>query len=179
MWVPGFRGAISFGEITIDTDRDGGGEGGLLDHMFDSKLGLDYYLVGKIRYAYDRWQFQADVFEGQIEHATIFNYNGINLTNTKISLLIPRFTAYYRIFELTFKENTGLMRGFVYSGLKVFTTSVKATLPDPITPLDLTTNWAEFLTGVSFSYYLQEFTFTFKTDTAPFKLFSNPSWWFQ
>ena len=71
------------------------------------------------------------------------------------------------------------MRGFVYSGLKVFTTSVKATLPDPITPLDLTTNWAEFLTGVSFSYYLQEFTFTFKTDTAPFKLFSNPSWWFQ
>lgn len=38
--VPGFRGAVTFGDITIDTDRDGGGGGGFFDQFFDSKLGL-------------------------------------------------------------------------------------------------------------------------------------------
>lgn len=181
VWIPGFRGAVSYGEVTIDGGNESGNDGGgILGKIFDSKYGLDYYLVGKVRYSVDKWQFQADIFGGQIEHSTLFSYNGSVLSDTKISVLIPRVLASYRVLDFDLKkENAGTLHAYVYTGLRVFAAGVSSTLPDPMPPMDITTNWTEFLVGGSFSYLWRNFTFTFKADTAPINLFSTPSWWYQ
>lgn len=181
LWVPGFKGAFTLGDITIGGgDNEGNGGDGFFSQIFDSELGLDYYLVGEVRYSVKKWAFFADVFGGQIKHSTIFKYNGETLANTKIEAIIPRLIVSYRILDWDFKnQDAGSLQSYVYTGVKFFHASVNSELPDSIPPLEFTSNWVEPVLGLTLAYYWRKFTIGAKADTAPFKLFSEPAWWYE
>jgi len=183
LWVPGFRGAITFGDITLEIGSGDGDEssgGGLLDHLFDSKLGLDYYLVGKVQYTLGKWQFQTDVFGGQIKHSVIFTYDSSEVSNTKMQVIIPRLIVSYRILDHEFKnEKAGSFRSWIYIGTKFFYAAVESTLPEPIPPIDVSTSWFDPIVGATLSYFRTKLSFSAQFDIAPFHAISSPSWWYS
>ncbi|MCK5137941.1 MAG: hypothetical protein KAR19_19295 [Bacteroidales bacterium] len=175
VWVPGFRGAISWGDVNIT-----GGGGGFLDKIFNSTMKLDYYYVGKVRYSYQKWRLQWDIYGGQIDNSVKFVFQDGSLIDTKIDAIIPRLFVGYRIFDKDFdNEKAGRINSYLYSGARFFNIGILANLPEPFKPLELKTSWVNPIVGISFSYYQGKFTFTSQADIGLIEAFSNPTWWFQ
>ncbi|MEN8229304.1 MAG: hypothetical protein ABFS38_14190 [Bacteroidota bacterium] len=175
VWVPGYRGEISWGDIDIN---GGGGDGGILGKIFDSATKLDYYYVGKVRYSYQKWRFQGDIYGGQIDNSVNFVLQDGSLIDTKVEATIPRVIVGYRIFDKEFDHKKfGRLHSYFYGGARFFNLGILAELPEPSLPLDLNHTWINPIVGLSLSYYLQRFTLTSEADIGLIESLSNPTWW--
>lgn len=176
VWVPGFRGAMSWGNIEIT----GGDGSGFLDNIFDSSTGVDFYFVGKLRYSYQKWRFQWDIFGGQIDNSVKFVFQDGSLIDAKIAAILPRLLAGYRILEKDFdNKNSGSLSSYIYGGIRLYHLGISASPPQPFDPLDLNTTWINPLLGFSFTYNFRKLTLSTQFDIGLIHAFSNSSWWLQ
>jgi hypothetical protein len=177
LWIPGFKGALSYGDINIDGGSGGDG-GGYLKDVFSTSSKLDYFMVGKVRYTWKRLFAQGDVFGGQLDNSVTFTHNNQTLLDTKIELIMPRLFVGYNFVDHSFKEGyAGRLKFGVLTGIRFYYTQIEATLPEPTEPIDLHTSWIDPYLGLALFYDLYKFNFHSQFDLGFRDMATFENWW--
>lgn len=161
VWIPGLRGALAYGDINIEIGGGSGGEDGdgFFKGLFNSASKIDYIMLGRVRYHWDRLFLDADIYGGKIDNSVSFTYNDQVLLETKIELIISRALVGYTFINHPFKnEKAGRIRSFAVAGLQVSYGSLDATLPEPIEPIHTHNTWLDPFMGIGLNYDIYKLT---------------------
>jgi hypothetical protein len=177
LWIPGFKGNFSYGDISIVGD---GNSGDYFSKLFDSKLGIDFYFVGKMGYNFDKWSIQTDVFGGQIRDAIDFSYNTTNIVDVEIFMIMPRLYASYKLYETNImkKENI-LLACWIYGGIKYYHLNINADFAIDILDFEVIKWWIDPIIGYTIKMEISKWAFVFQNDYGGFGIGSDFSWWLQ
>lgn len=176
LWVPGFKGAFTVGDIKISGENTDG----IFNKLFDSKYGLDFYLVGKVRYATQKWRFQADIFGGKINNSVAFKYGSIDISNTNISTIIPRFFVGYKLYSYNLnKKYNNNLNIWINAGLRNYNVYINSELTGIGNAITIRDNWVEPIIGIGIPFYYKGWAFSYYTDIGGFSINSKLSWWMQ
>lgn len=148
LWVPGFRGQISYGEIDFsssgsDKEKD--------VNRLDSDIGLEFYFVGRIAVKYKKIWIQADAFSGKVGSTFTTNSQNENdekeITNIEIQSTIPRLVLGYSVWKKTI-DNYFKIEITPYAGIRYIGFSLQSDTFDAISLIDVKPNWLEPLLGL-------------------------------
>lgn len=124
LWVPGFRGQLSYGDITFDSS---GSTEEKERERVSSALGIDFYFVGRVRFSHRRFHFVADAFAGKIN--SVFTYKILNqekdFAEVAIQGIFPRLSAGYSVARIG-NERTYLIEFIPYVGVRHVNFSLKS-----------------------------------------------------
>ncbi len=182
LWIPGLRGALSYGDIYIDI---GGGspdneEDGVLKQLFSTVTNLDYFMVGRFNYRWRKLFFDADIYGGRIDNSVTFNYNDLTLLETKMELIISRAYVGYTFIDHPFKDgNAGRLKSHAIVGIQYSHTSLDATLPEPIEAIHVKKSWFDPFLGVGLDYSLYKITLGSSFNMGLNGIGSFDNWWFK
>ncbi|MEN8251369.1 MAG: hypothetical protein ABFS32_20735, partial [Bacteroidota bacterium] len=182
LWIPaGFHGYYKWGIIEVDGSGDNDHSGsGILDKIFNSNTGLDYYFVGKLKYSHEKWQLQADVFGGSIVNSVQFMFQDGSIIDTKIATLMPRVLVGYQVLDKAFKQaNAGRVNANIYAGARLFEVDILSKPPFPVPLVVLSSTWVNPVVGSSLGYHIGRFSFSSQFDIGLIDIFSYPTWWLQ
>lgn len=183
VWIPGFRGAISWGELDIiggEGDQGNGDSNGILDKILDSHTKLDYYFVGKVRYSYQKWRLQGDIFGGRIDNSVKFILSDGTPMDTKLTVIIPRVIVEYQILNKSFgNPKAGEISSYLYAGGRLFNVNLFSVYPRQYEPVELNTTWIDPVAGISLFYSRKKLTLSSQGDMKVINPFSHPTWWFH
>jgi hypothetical protein len=116
LWVPGFRGNLSYGDVTFDSS--GSSEEKERERL-SSSLGIEFYFVGRIRFTHKRFHLMADAFGGKIN--SVFTVDILNeerqFAEIAIQGIFPRFIAGYSILRFT-DDNKYRIELIPYAGVR-------------------------------------------------------------
>lgn len=177
IWVPGFRGSFSHGDITIDGE---GQSGDYLSKLFDSDLGLDFYFVGKLGFTLNKWNIQTDVFGGQLKYAVNFKYNNTNLIDVELFTIMPRLYISYNLFDLELRkmQNSDL-KVWIYGGVRYYHVNIKSEFIIDVPKFEIDKNWTDPIIGYTIPFQVSKWTIMLQNDFGGFGIGSNFSWWLQ
>jgi hypothetical protein len=180
LWIPGFKGSFSIGDITIEGE---GQNEDILSKLFDSDIQLEYYFVGSLGVAKNKWQIQGDIFGGRLNDAIEFKHRQNQLVDVTIFSIMPRVFGSYKLFELDFKRKRALISkhleiwgygGFRYVHLNIYT-ETNTILP----AFDITKNWLDPIIGFTVPLTINRFILVFQNDIGGFGLGSDFTYWYQ
>lgn len=180
IWIPGFRGRFSIGDITIEGE---GQNEDILSNLFNSNIGLDYYFVGCIGVTKNKWQIQGDIFGGQLKDAVEFRYNQTQIIDASIFNVTPRIFVSYKFFELDFKRKRALitkhLEFWAYGGCRYFHLNINSEANAIIPAFDITKNWFDPIIGFTVPLTINRLTLVFQNDIGGFGLGSDITYWYQ
>lgn len=181
LWIPGLRGALAYGDINIEIGASSGKDrDGFFKGLFNSATSLDYFMVGRIQYRWDRLFLDGDIYGGKIDNSVSFTYNDQILLGSKIELITGRATVGYAFIDHPFnKGKAGRIRSFGVAGLQLTYGALDANLPDPIEPIHTHNTWLDPFLGIGLNYDIYKLTLgsTFNLGFKGIGTFSN--WWFK
>ena len=180
IWIPGFRGRFSIGDITIEGE---GQNENLLSQFFNSDLGVDYYFVGKVGVTKNKWQVQIDAFGGQLKDAIEFTYSQNQLVDVEVFTVMPRILVSYQILEKDFKRKQALLTKhiefWIYGGCRYFYLNIKSELNAAIPALNIIEDWFDPIIGFTVPLTIRRLTLVFQNDIGGFGLGSDLTYWYQ
>jgi len=164
LWIPGFRGQISYGEIDFSSS---GSENEKEFNKLNSNVGLEFYFVGRIAVQYKKLWIQADAFSGKVGSAfTYTSQNGNDdkeITNIQIQSTIPRLVLGYSVWENS-NENSFKIEITPYAGIRYTGFSLQSDTFDSLNLIDVKLNWFEPLLGLYVPLSYKRFKVEIQTD---------------
>lgn len=148
LWVPGFRGQLSYGDFDLSSSGNQG------DKEFDrvnSETGLEFYMVGRIAAQYNKLWVQGDVFSGQV--GSVFSYTSQigniekEFVNIKISGTIPRLVFGYSVWEKSIEDYFSV-EVIPYAGFRYTSFHLQSDVFDSTNVIDVRPNWFDPLIGM-------------------------------
>ncbi len=174
--IPGFKGSFSYGDISVEGE---GNRGNLFSELFDSRLGVDFFFVGKITYNFDKWNIQTDVFGGQIRHAIEFKYNDIPI-DVEIFTVMPRLFAEYKLYDTFIRNNKNLTLQFcLYGGIKYYHLNLNADFETDNLDFEVMKHWIDPIVGFTIPFTVSKWKFIFQNEYGGFGIGSELSWFLQ
>lgn len=152
IWVPGFRGQLSYGDIYLDTEipKD---EKDL--ERIETNPGLEFYFVGRAAYRYKRFSLQVDAFSGKVGNTFTFNPtrggNEKELVYMSAKGSIPRLILAYSVWKKNINKHSSI-EILPYAGLRYMYIHFESDIFDGNQQIDLIAKWYEPLVGVSIPY---------------------------
>jgi hypothetical protein len=160
LWIPGYRGQFTIGDIEV-----GGGSpaGPGLGRLFASDVQIRFFFMGSVAYEWNRWRVSGDIFGGSFTDDVIFTLNDATVVSASLLPVVIRAHLDYRVLDHSWDESaTPRVRGWVYAGVRYFdvqtevdvsqqTERLTARWADPIVgariPVDLSSHWWVELSG--------------------------------
>lgn len=174
IWVPGFKGRFSVGDITIEGE---GQNDNLINQFFNSRTGIDFYFVGKVGVKLDRWLVEGDVYGGQLKEAIEFTYKQVPLTDVQFFSFMPRIYLGYNFYETDFKSKktrqSKKLKLWTYGGFRYYYINIYAELNRISPKLDITKKWLDPIIGLTIPVNFNRFTLVFQNDIGGFGLGSD------
>jgi len=164
IWIPGFRGQISYGEIELSSsgnDEEGGSE------RLENDTGIEFYFVGRIAAKYNKIWIQADAFSGAVSSS--FSYTSLisntekEIVEVKVNGTIPRLILGYSIWSKSdnAKFNIELVP---YAGIRYVSLKLRSEVFDLTNLIDVKPDWFEPLVGVYIPVIYKRFKIEIQAD---------------
>lgn len=96
LWIPGFDGSTTVGDVTLTTDDGDDGGLGILDELFDIVTELEFAFSGAAMYRHDRWFGAVDMFHVRVGNAITFTI-GEDETDATLTFAVGRARVGYRV----------------------------------------------------------------------------------
>ena len=181
LWIPGFRGDLSYGDISLEgedgvlpiipddpTQLPEEDHGNIFSRLFSSNSTMRFFFVFRASYQSDKFLIQADGIGGSLGSSISFNYNDKELVQTSINLSMSRLWVGYEIFEKRTKSQKVRMQLYGYLGTRLYLLKIHSSLNDPINNLNLNPAWLEPIVGLQFQIDLEKWQFIFGSDVGGF-----------
>ncbi len=180
LWIPGYAGQFTLGDISVDGGGDGdGGGGGWLGQLFNSSGGLEYFFLGRVGVNVDEWWFMADVFGGKLRQTVVFRLTDGTTVDASVRPMMARIIIGHRIKRWPLGSSgmsNATLRG--YGGVRYNQAKLSVTLLNERVPLSGTADWVDPLIGVQATFEVGDhWQFSAWTDVGGFAVGSKVAWW--
>ncbi|MEN8248722.1 MAG: hypothetical protein ABFS32_07300 [Bacteroidota bacterium] len=178
LWVPGFRGNLAYGNITLDGESgnlpDFPGQlpdedGNIFTRFFNGGKSLRFFFVGRAAYESDKILIQADAIGGSVGANLKFNYNDISLVDATINAGFARTYFGYELYEVWSEKGEARFRIHGYAGARLTYFSFYSELFNTIKTLDIQNTWLTALVGVHLQLDTRKWQFTLTSDLGGFR----------
>lgn len=164
LWVPFFKGQLSYGKYNINSNGDKAERD---FNKLHNQFGIEFYFVGRFTLKKNNLWLNFDTFSGRINKAISVQWNSsskkrqiINL-NTKAT--VPRLVLGYSIWSPIEKEHF-VIQLIPYIGLRYVSLSLKTDVFDGNQLIDVSPNWFEPVIGVYLPIEYKRFKAEFQMD---------------
>jgi len=118
LWVPGFAGAFSYGDVDLEGEDGedpgdpgdpgkpppGGGLGDIISRLFSSEFYVRYFYMGRVSFEKKRFHTEFDAFGGEVGGAIKFNLNNKDIVKASFRMINTRLIAGYKIVNVDGKR---------------------------------------------------------------------------
>lgn len=164
IWVPGFRGQLSYGDIEFSSF---GSDEQKEFKRITSDVGLEFYFVGRVSAKYNKFWFLANAFSGKVastfSYSSLIGSNETEFINIKIQGTIPRLVMGYSVWEKS-TENNFKIEMIPYLGLRYVSFHLQSEVIDSTRIIDLRPNWFEPLLGLYIPLMYERFKIEIQAD---------------
>lgn len=164
LWVPGFRGQLSYGDIYLNSSTPKDKEE--LERI-DKDPGLEFYFVGRASFRYQKLWIQADGFSGSVGNTFTFAPPRSELEKELVYLsatgTMPRIILGYSVWSKNFNKHTSI-EIVPYTGLRYIYIQFESEISQTSQQIDLVSKWFEPLIGVSVPFNYKRFRFEIQGD---------------
>ena len=164
LWIPGFRGQLSYGEIELSTETP---KEDIDLERIEKDTGIEFYLVGNVSYRSPKFWFQLDAFSGKVGNTftltPIQNETEKELAHLSIEATIPRVLIGYSVWKKKFNAHADI-EIIPYTGLRYMYMQFESENSTGEQVLDVVNNWFEPLLGISVPFHYKRFRFDIQAD---------------
>ena len=164
LWVPGFRGKLTYGDIELNTATPKEKEE--LERI-EKDPGLEFYFVGRASYKANKLWIQADAFSGTVGNTFTFTTKHGTKERELVYLAaqgtMPRLILGYSVWKKTFNEHSTI-EILPYTGIRYIYIEFEGELVTGDKAIDLVSSWFEPLIGVSIPYNYKRFRLELQGD---------------
>jgi len=181
VWVPGFRGSLSYGSISVE-GNDGVvpivppdptnpiEPGNIFSRLFSTSTELRFFFVGKATFQSRKFIGVAETVGGSIGSTLKFNYNNTDIVQLSINAAIGRIFVGYELLEKRTDSNKLRMQLYGITGVRLYIFKFQSTLINSIDILDLNPVWLDPLIGLQFQLDLKNWQFIIANDFGGFNI---------
>jgi len=181
IWIPGFRGEFSQGEVKIDNyneveipgddkDRD------ILKWLFPTRNRLEFYFVGRIKFQKGRFFSQFDALSGKFGTSVDFRLTNREIIDASLSISIPKLIAGFKFYEYENSKHSSRISVLSYIGVRYFLIKISSKHNDLINRLNINPVWADAIIGIKVPWQFHRWQFVLQSDYGGFGFDNNQSW---
>ncbi len=186
VWIPGFRGEYSYGEVELE------GEDGVVPipeqpienpklwdsfrRLFNSDGHLNYVFIYAVKFETKRFFVASDGFSGSVGNDVMFRYNNSKLVNAKFQTTMFRAVAGYNLYSTPVFNEKGIYNFYGYGGIRFHYIKVFSSLNNIGDGVKIDPLWAEPIFGINNELLLKRWRFVLRADMGDFKLDSKLSY---
>ena len=174
IWIPGFRGEYSYGDISLEGE-DGKnpkpeqpiekpGFGDVFKRLFNTNGSLNFVFMGKASFTTDKFIVQFDGFSGNVGQSTVFRYNNKELISAHFSTNLFRLFGGYEIVDVWSNSGKLNYRLQPYGGIRYQDVNLKVDIDIIEKHADVTPLWVEPILGVRNELALKRWDFILNGD---------------
>lgn len=160
IWIPGFRGNLSYGDFALDRP-EGEGEG---YNPFEYSTSIEFYFIAKVGYRLKGFFIEADVFSGTIGNSLTFVPTGNEVLQASIAAVLPRLVVGYQVYRASFMQGNSSVQVGVYTGFRYNHINVSSENNEGLDNLDLSVGWTDLLIGLQVPVYLKRWAIITQLD---------------
>jgi len=184
LWIPGFRGAFSYGDISMEGE-DGVlpiipddpsqlpeeiDKGNIFSRLFSNNSSIRFFFVSRVAYQSKRFLVQADGIGGSIGSSVKFRYNNRELVESSINVSLARVYVGYKILEKVNKSEKLRLQLYGYAGTRLYFFRIKSSLANTGYSIDVRPVWADPLFGLQLQVDLKNWQFIIGSDLGGFNI---------
>lgn len=159
LWLPGFAGAFSYGDVSIDGEDGvdpeqpiepppGGGLGEILSRLFTKNWYLKFFYMTKISYENKDFLIQLDGIAGEVGNSVKFNYNNKQVVQANFQTINFRLFTGYRFVNVYSKSKKFRYELYGYLGVRAYFQKIYSDLDGLVNKLDIHPAWFEPVFGL-------------------------------
>jgi hypothetical protein len=159
LWIPGFAGYFSYGNIDIEGEDGidpsnpiepppGGSIGKIFSRLFSTDWKLNFFYLTKIAYEREQFMVQFDAITGAVGETTKFNFNDNQIIKANFRTTNCRLIGGYKIIDTQSEGENFQYELFGYTGIRTHFHKVHSNLNSIINNLDINPIWVEPVLGV-------------------------------
>ena len=175
VWIPGFRGELSYGNIKlggsdgdvppgIDQPIEKPRPGDIFKRLFNSNGNLNFFFMSSISFTSNNFLVFTDGFSGSAGQSILFRYNDKEFVNAKFTANLYRLYTGYKIADIWSKSAKTNFRFYPYAGVRFHDISVQTQVLDLVDIEKLNPIWAEAIIGVRNELLLKRWKFLINGD---------------
>lgn len=186
IWVPGFAGEFSYGDVSIEGEdgSDPGtpenpieppepgeppiGGGNIISRLFTSSSYLKFFFMNRVTYRPGKFVFQFDAFAGAVGEDVKFKLNDKTVVNAEFRSILFRAFAGYAFLEgySRSKKSRYILNAYVGARFHIF--HVETQLSSTRFAFDIDPYWAEPIIGLQGNFALKNWAFQLQGDWGGF-----------
>lgn len=178
MWIPGFRGEFTYGDIDLEGE-DGvipepenpiekPGFGDAFKRLFRTSGSLNYFFISAVSYKNNRYLGEMDLFAGSIGGKLSFRYNNQTLVKAKVDGLLFRVIGGYNFYDTMILNEKAKYNLYGYVGLRFHNFEIESSLDKVQRQLDIDPFWVEPILGVKNELLFNRWRFVAQADMGSF-----------
>ena len=191
IWVPGFRGDFTYGDISLEgEDGNDPGDpgdpteppssgGNILSRLFNSSSFLKFFFMGKATYTKDKLIVSLDSFSGRVGERVEFILNNREVATADYFTFLSRLIVGYSFYEFENTSHSLRLTVYGYTGLRAHYVELTSNLNRNTRSLDVNKFWGEVLFGLSNHLALDDWLFRLQGDIGGFNKGNNFSYMVQ
>ncbi len=185
VWVPGFKGAFSYGDVSLEgedgvlpvipddpTQLPEEDTGNIFSRLFSNDTRLRFFFISRVSYQHKRFFAQVDAIGGSIGSSVKYRYNNRSLVESSFNISLARAYLGYRLLEKVAASGKSRVQLYGYLGTRLYFLKVKSSLDNANISLSISPVWADPLVGLQFQLDLKHWQFLFASDAGGLN-FSN------
>lgn len=188
LWIPGFAGDFTYGDVTIEGEDGvdpenpiepppGGDFGKILSRLFTKNWYLKFFYLTKVSYENKGFLVQLDGVVGEVGNSVKFNLNNKEIAQANFRTLNMRFFAGYRFVDKRSANKKFRYELYGYLGTRIHFQRIYSDLNGIINKLDINPIWAEPVFGLENQFSWKKWFMVLQGDYGGF--FVNSKYSFQ
>lgn len=169
LWIPGFAGDLSYGEISLEGedggdpsdpgDPDDNEKPNWLERIFSEEWYLKFFFLSRFAYEKGKFLAQLDGIAGAMGYNVKFNYNNKDIVKANFRTVNVRLFAGYKLLELNSKSKKFRFSLHPYIGVRSHFQRVWSDLDGIANRLDIHPYWIEPIIGIRNEFTLKRWKF--------------------
>lgn len=181
IWIPGFRGEFSQGEVLVDSYNevetpDDERDRNILKWLFPTRNRLEFYFIGRIKFQKGRFFSQFDAFSGKFGVSVDFRLTNREIIDASISTSIPKLIAGFKLYEHENNKHSARISVISYIGVRYFLIKVSSKHNNIINQININPVWADAVVGIKIPWQFHRWQFVLQSDYGGFGFDNNQSW---
>lgn len=174
IWIPGFRGEYSYGDVSLEGEDGTIPEpehpiekpniGSIFKRLFKTEGNLNFVFMSRLSFTSDKIYAQLDGFSGSVGKSTTFRYKNTELIKAKFITNLYRLYAGYEIVDTWSESQKANYRLYPYAGIRLQDINIQTELNRSDIQKQVTPIWIEPIVGIRNELALKRWKFILNGD---------------